>query len=103
MILSGAGGQLYGNANLYGFPSGWRNSNWQTSPGITQFVYANNFFSARPWYNLIPDQNHTVVTSGYGTFQDCCINANSDYLTAARNSRWKSSCSLYANQSHAYC
>lgn len=87
--LSGSAGQLYGNANLYGFPSGWQNSNWQTSPGITQFVYANNFFAVRRWYDLIPDQAHAVVTAGYGTFQNCCINANSDYLTAARTSDGK--------------
>jgi len=82
--LSGTSGQLYGNASLYGFPSGWQSSNWQTSPGITQFVYANNFFSTRQWYTLIPDQNHSVVTAGYGTYSTCCLNANSDYLTAAR-------------------
>lgn len=90
VILSGAlAGQLYGNANLFGFPSGWQNSNWQTSPGITQFVYTNNFFASRQWYNLVPDQNHTVVTAGYGTFQNCCLNANSNYLTAARTSDGK--------------
>ena len=32
----------------------------------------------RPWYDLVPDQNHTLVTSGYGTFGD------DDYVTAAR-------------------
>ena len=29
------------------------------------------------WYDLVPDQNHTVVTSGYGTF------GRTDYVTAA--------------------
>jgi hypothetical protein len=84
VMLSGAGGQFYGNANLFGFPSGWQTSNWKTSPGITQFVYAHRFFAARRWYDLVPDRNHTVVTAGYGTYQDCCLNANSNYATAAR-------------------
>lgn len=87
--LSGATGQLYGNFDLYGFPAGWKSSSWQNSLGITQFTYARDFFAALPWYDLVPDQNHSVVTAGYGTFQKCCINANSDYLTAARTSDGK--------------
>lgn len=82
--LSGSTGQLYGNVNIFRFPKGWETSNWQNSPGILQFGYWSAFFRDRAWYNLIPDQNHSVVTAGYGTFQYCCINANSDYLTAAR-------------------
>ncbi len=34
-------------------------------------------FSPRRWYDLVPDQNHTLVTSGYGTF------GQDDYVTAA--------------------
>ena len=87
--LSGSTGQLYGNANLYSFPWDWQTSNWQTSPGFTQFLHANTFFASRRWYDLVPDQNHTVVTAGYGTYKNCCINENSDYLTAARTSDGK--------------
>ena len=82
--LSGSAGQLYGNANLFGFLSGWKSSDWQTSPGFTQFIHAKNLFASRAWYNLVPDQNHTVVTAGYGAYSDCCLNQNSNYLTAAR-------------------
>ena len=35
-------------------------------------------FSSRAWYALVPDQDHTVVTGGYGSFGE------PDYLTAAR-------------------
>jgi hypothetical protein len=31
-----------------------------------------NLFASKKWYDLIPDQNHTVVTSGYGSFS-CLI------------------------------
>jgi hypothetical protein len=34
--------------------------------------------SSRPWYELVPDQDHKVVTSGYGSF------GGDDYVTAAR-------------------
>ena len=35
-------------------------------------------FDSRRWYALVPDQSHTVVTNGFGTF------GTSDYVTAAR-------------------
>jgi len=82
--LSGAVGQLYGNVNIFRFPAGWQGTDWQTSPGVTQFDHWYALFKAKDWYNLVPDQNHTVVTAGYGTFKNCCANANSDCLTAAR-------------------
>jgi hypothetical protein len=83
--LSGSTGQLYGHADLYGFPPGWQNSGWQSTVGFSEFVIANNFFAVRPWYKLVPDQDHTVVTASYGTFDNnICLGANSDYLTAAR-------------------
>jgi len=34
--------------------------------------------SSRPWHELVPDQDHKVLTSGYGTFGE------DDYVTAAR-------------------
>ncbi|MEI9815074.1 MAG: hypothetical protein WDO18_21585 [Acidobacteriota bacterium] len=39
------------------------------TPGIKDFTNWINFFKARAWYDLIPDQNHSVVTAGYGTYQ----------------------------------
>ncbi len=82
--LSGAAGNVYGNAYIFRF-NGWQNHLNDT--GFKEFTYWNNFFASRPWYNLVPDQNHTVVTAGYGTYQS--INAGvmgntSDYATTAR-------------------
>jgi hypothetical protein len=37
-----------------------------------------SLFSARPWHSLVPDQTHSVVTSGYGSF------GSDGYVTAAR-------------------
>jgi hypothetical protein len=43
-----------------------------------------NLFSSRAWYNLVPDTNHVVVTSGYGTFENNSGTIGADtYLTAA--------------------
>ena len=41
-----------------------------------------SFFSALPWQDLVPDQKHTTVTSGYGTFGDGKVLFDSSSLTA---------------------
>lgn len=80
-MLSGATGQLYGNHYTWMFAPGWQ-SNLDT-PGIVQLRYMKRFFARRAWWTLVPDQKHTVVTQGYGTFaRSGSINAN-DYVTAA--------------------
>jgi hypothetical protein len=43
----------------------------------------------RAWFNLVPDQQHKLVTSGYGTFDGESHEGNhyvmtSDYVTAGR-------------------
>ena len=65
-MLSGATGQLYGNHYTWQFISGWK-KNLDTRVR-SQMKYVKGFFAPRPWYNLVPDQNHTVVTAGYGIF-----------------------------------
>lgn len=40
-------------------------------------TYLVSLFSSREWYNLVPDQNHAVVTDGYGTY------GQTNYVTAA--------------------
>ncbi len=65
-MLSGATGQLYGNHYTTKFPSGWQS--YLDSPGVTQLGYMAKLFGSREWYNLVPDQAHTFVTGGYGSF-----------------------------------
>ncbi len=81
-MLSGASGQLYGNKYTWQFIKGWQDH--LDTPGSQQMIYASRFFAARPWFKLIPDDRHKVVTAGYGTFAtDGALNDN-DYVTAAR-------------------
>jgi hypothetical protein len=43
------------------------------------------FFSSLPWLDLLPDQDHTVVTSGLGTYGTLDTRVSqSDYCTAAK-------------------
>ena len=65
-MLSGATGQLYGSAHTWRLNKGWE-LNLDT-PGILQLKYMKDLFVTRKWYDLIPDQNHTVMTSGYSAF-----------------------------------
>ena len=58
-MLSGASGQLYGNHYTWTFESGWQQN--LNTPGTRQLQYMKDFFSARQWWDLVPDQTHTVV------------------------------------------
>ena len=69
-MLSGGAGQLYGSAHTWQLQKGWK-SNLDT-PGVIQLSYMKNLFASKKWYDLTPDQTHTVVTSGYGSFS-CLI------------------------------
>jgi hypothetical protein len=80
-MLSGATGQLYGSHWTVTFNSAWQNH--LGTPGAVQIGFMKSLFESRPWYNLVPDQNHTLVTSGIGTFSTTSALGSNDYLTAA--------------------
>jgi chitodextrinase len=81
-LLSGAAGQLYGNRYTWPFVDGWQSH--LDTPGSAQMAHVKFLFEARPWWNLIPDQSHTVVTAGYGDYANGGALIDNDYLTAAR-------------------
>jgi hypothetical protein len=98
-ILCGGCGQFMGNLPLWGFypqgspmpgtffcdnegrdrssfTSGWRAA--LDSQGSRDMVHLKALFASRPWFHLVPDQAHEVVTAGLGEFTGL------DYLAAAR-------------------
>ena len=82
-MLSGAAGQFYGSAYTWAVRPGWQHyiDTW----GVRQLTIWKDFFSSFPWYELVPDQNHSVVTGGVGTYGDFKTRvSHSDYCTAAR-------------------
>jgi hypothetical protein len=81
-MTSGAAGQMYGNHYIWPFASGWQN--YLDTPGAIQIGYLKSFFEARSWFRLVPDTNHVVVISNYGTFSSTGYVADNDYLTGAR-------------------
>lgn len=75
-ILSGAAGQLYGNKYTWPFLPGWKER--LDTPGAKQMLHVQALFEPRAWYDLVPDQDGSVVTEGRGKF------GGFDYVTAAR-------------------
>jgi hypothetical protein len=73
-VLSGGCGQVSGEWYVWPFLTGWQAS--LNYPGAVAMSYLNGLFGSRAWYAMVPDQSHSVVTSGYGTF------GQDDYVTA---------------------
>lgn len=65
-LLSGACGHVFGNTYVWPIRAGWK-SNLDTT-GVVQFGYCRDLFESRPWPSLVPDQEHTLVTAGFGGF-----------------------------------
>jgi len=81
-LLSGGAGQLYGNHYIWPFLSGWQAH--LDTPGATEMAHVTALFALRAWYNLVPDTNHMVLTTGFGTYSGSGYVADNNYLTAAR-------------------
>ena len=82
-MLTGGIGQFYGNKYTWSFADGWKNQ--IDTPGVEQLGIWKTFFSSLPWQDLVPDQDHSVLTGGYGTYGDVDTRVSeSDYSTAAR-------------------
>jgi hypothetical protein len=81
-LLSGASGQFYGNHYTWQFLPGWKSR--IDTLGSRQMSYLVKLFRRVPWYRLVPDQKHTLLTRGYGTFTSTGNVDDSNYATAAR-------------------
>ena len=81
-LLSGAAGQFYGNKYTWPFVTGWQGH--LDTLGSRQMTYATNLFARRRWFDLVPDDDHLVVVSGYGSYSATGSVQASNYVTAAR-------------------
>jgi hypothetical protein len=90
-LLSGATGHHFGSHHIWSF--GWpgiqryRVTTWREgmeSQGSREMVFVKRLFEGRAWHELVPDQDHSVVVSGYGTFGKDDFTSGGDYVTAAR-------------------
>jgi Protein of unknown function (DUF4038) len=68
-LWGGLGGFFHGNQSEFALSSPLSGS-WQTpldTTTATQMKYFASFLQSFNWWNLVPDQTHVVVSSGYGT------------------------------------
>lgn len=86
-VLCGGFGHVFGNFSIwplgveFGNNAAWPPStaSWQSQldkPGSIGMSNFGDFFRSLPWYDLVPDQKHNVITSGLGEFRGL------DYLVA---------------------
>jgi hypothetical protein len=65
-VLSGASGQLIGNASVWRMTdNSWRSA--INSEGSVTVQYLRQLLEARAWWNLQPDVSGTLLTAGIGT------------------------------------
>ena len=74
--LCGGCGQFMGNNPIWPFNHGWEQA--MDLVGSRDMVHLKDLFASRPWFHLVPDAQHQVVTGGLGEFRGL------DYLAAAR-------------------
>lgn len=63
VLNGGSGFGILGAADCTEDPMRWLGK----TPGVNQAEYCTNFFTARRWYDLIPDWSHAFLTSQLGT------------------------------------
>lgn len=69
-LLSGASGQVFGNNPIWHFdgPGLYETDmTWQQAlggPGSQSMTYLSQLFGSIPWWNLVPDTDHSVLADG---------------------------------------
>jgi Protein of unknown function (DUF4038)/Putative collagen-binding domain of a collagenase len=77
-------GHMYGSYWTDRFDNGWQSH--LNTQAVTELGYFKSLMTSVAWYNLVPDQNHTLLTAGYGMFNDNDVHiSQNDYATAAKS------------------
>ncbi len=80
-FFSGGCGLAYGAQYVYNLD--YEGEKWKENldlPGVNHLANMNRCIKARAWHKLVPDFNHEMLISGYGTEK------KDDYVTAAKAS-----------------
>ena len=82
-LTSGAlAGHMWGSYWIDRFDPAWRSH--LNSQGTIELGYFKSFITALHWYDLVPDQTHSLITAGYGTYTSTGTPASSNYATGAK-------------------
>jgi hypothetical protein len=81
-LLSGGSGHLWGNGPVNHAHPDW--ANHLDTPAVGQVAHSTSLFTRYPWWMLVPDQSHAIVTAGYGSYTgDSAYLTDSNYVTTA--------------------
>ena len=75
-------GHMYGSYWTDRFAGGWQSH--LNTQCVRELRYFKAFMTSVAWYNLVPDQTHSLLTAGYGTFSDRGHVGDNDYAMAAK-------------------
>lgn len=84
-MTSGATGLLYGKHQNWASGVSWsKEEAGLDSTAVIELGDMRTLLSALPWFDLIPDQGHTLLTAGYGNYSSGGHVLDNAYVTAAR-------------------
>jgi len=82
-LISGAlAGHMYGSYWTDRFATNWQSH--LNTQAVRELGYFKSLMTSVAWYNLVPDQTHSLLTAGYGTFVDTGHVGNNDCAIAAK-------------------
>ena len=82
-LTSGAlAGHMWGSYWIDRFDPAWQSH--LNSQGTIELGYFKSFITALHWYDLVPDQTHSLITAGYGTYTSTGTPESSNYATGAK-------------------
>ena len=64
-MVTGCYGQLYGNATVYPFQSGWQPA--LSTTAVAELGYWASLFKGLPWSTLTPDTTNSFLTGGFSS------------------------------------
>lgn len=91
-MTSGGAGHEFGNEHVNHFDSSWQ-SNLDTTATL-QVKFLTKLFNQIQWWMLVPEQNHQVVTAGYGACSASNANNENLYNSTCATTAWNSSLAI---------
>jgi hypothetical protein len=67
-VLMGSCGYFFATKPVWGFDTDWQN--YLDTQGSGDLQRAGELFRSRAWFDLAPDKDHKILTSGYGNISD---------------------------------
>jgi len=70
-VILGGAGQTFGHKDIWGASYYWKEA--MKSMLSHHMMHLQQFFKNIPWHELVPEENHSLVTDGYGGIAELAI------------------------------